>query len=286
MSSQSRREKERRKTGAHLHDSRIRQHLSKLPHSTSNLGHHQIHHPVFRSLPILPSRTDLHQAQEASVSPEGVVLEIDRDVSLRLQPRDQLPETSERSDVGEGNFLEGCWRGRVGCGGSEKRGRVRDVGELVGVRVRRRRRSFGGGTDDSGAFDGRKRRGRGFVGRVDVVDGDLGVVLDEGGCEGRGVGFVDGGEVDLVRWLVEEDLRFGDGSVGDGCGKTSCRRWSVEVDGGVLSRRRRRDASGGKQRRRGREELEQTFERAVSVGMMGIEGGGSFPRKLSRQMSC
>lgn len=124
----------------HLDNPRISQHLSKLAHPASHLWHHQIHHPILAPFPTFPSRANLHQTQEASVRPERVMFEIDRDVGLGLQPGDQLPQTSESGDVGERDLFERGWRSRRGWDGSEEGGRVRDVGEFVRVRVRRRRR--------------------------------------------------------------------------------------------------------------------------------------------------
>lgn len=113
------------------------------------------------------------------------------------------------------------------------------------------------------------------------------MMLDERRSERGRVGFVHRAQVDGVGRWVEEELRFRDGSVGDGSRQSSGRRRTVQVDGRVLEETK--DASG-RERKRKRKEREregerQTFERAVSVGMMGIEGGGSFPRKLSRQVS-
>lgn len=79
-----------RRGETHLDNPRIRQHLPELPHPAPHLWHDKINYPVLSPLAILRLRGNLHQAEEASVRPERVMLEIDRDVRLVLKPGDEL----------------------------------------------------------------------------------------------------------------------------------------------------------------------------------------------------
>jgi hypothetical protein len=117
-----------------LDDARVGEDDAHLvPHGLPDLGHEEINDKIATG-----RGRDLHQGKEASKGAVGVVFKVDSNDGACSEVGDELLELNKGRDMGEGGLSKGfgrSWRGSL-CW-SEKERRVREVGQLMVVRMRR-----------------------------------------------------------------------------------------------------------------------------------------------------
>jgi hypothetical protein len=156
-------------------------------HGLAHLRHDEIDHPITKNLACTVACRHLGEAEEAGKRPCAVVLKVDSKVCrLLLERLDEREQTCPGVDEGESRVGKACWRDGRARLGREKRSRVHRVKQLVRVRVRGhiavsglapfRAAARGVRVDGLGRLDDRDVL---LWCGGDIVDRDLGVVLDE-----------------------------------------------------------------------------------------------------------